>query len=94
MTLDLAQSSVFSRFKTQKATLEDKLHVEKLRLLKSDIDDCKTKLKSAQENFNNVTEPKLIDFYIYKIQAEQSRFSQLLTEYRKEEQYFSIISSQ
>ncbi len=94
MTLDLAQNNVFSRLKLQKPTIEDKLRLEKLRLLKADIEDCKIKLKSAQENFNNVTEPKLIDFYIYKIQAEQSRFSQLLSEYRKEEQCLCLASSQ
>ncbi len=94
MTLDLVQNQIFSRLKVQKPTIEDKLHIEKLRLLKLDIEDCKIKLKSAQENFNNVTEPKLIDFYIYKIQAEQSRFSQLLSEYRKEEQLFSLAASQ
>ncbi len=94
MTLDLAQNTIFSRLKLQKPDLEDKLHIEKLRLLKADIEDSKIKLKSAQENFNNVTEPKLIDFYIYKIQAEQSRFSQLLTEYRNEEQFLSCASSE
>ena len=93
MTLDLAQNPVFSRFKVQKETVADRLHTEKLRLLKIDIEDCKFKLKSAQENFNNVTEPKLIDFYIYKIQAEQSRFSQLITEYRREEQIFTLNSA-
>ncbi len=94
MTLDLAQNPIFSRFRVQKPTHTDKLHLEKLRLLKLDIEDSKIKLKSAQDNFNNVTEPKLIDFYIYKIQAEQSRFSQLLSEYRKEEQLSSVNSSQ
>ena len=94
MTLDLAQNSILSRFKAQKSTIQDKLHAEKLRLLKIDIDDCKVKLKSAQENFNNVTDPKLIDFYIYKIKAEQSRFSQLLTEYRLEEHLIGIVSGE
>ncbi len=94
MTLDLAQNTIFSRFKIRKSTIEDKLHAEKLCQLRQDIEDSKTKLKSAQDNFNNVTEPKLIDFYIYKIQAEQSRFSQLLAEYRKEEKILSSISSQ
>ncbi len=92
MTLDVAQNSIFSRFQIQKPTAEDKLHAEKLRLLKADIEDSKIKIQTAQENFNNVTEPKLIDFYIYKIQAEQSRFSQLLCEYRKEEQFLNLVN--
>ncbi len=94
MTLYLAQNPIFSRLRVQKDTATDRLRAEKLRLLKADIEDSKSKLKLAQENFNIVTEPKLIDFYIYKIQAEQSRFSQLLSEYRKEEQLFPLTSSQ
>lgn len=84
MTLDLVQNTIFLRLKIKKPTIEDRLHEEKLHILKAEIEDSKTKLKSAQENFNNVTEPKLIDFYIYKIQAEQSRYSQLLSEYRNQ----------
>ncbi len=93
MTLELAQNIMFFRSKAQKLTKENKLQLEKLRLLKEDIEDSKAKLKSAQDNFNNVTEPKLIDFYIYKIQAEQSRFSQLLTEYRNQEKILVYSSS-
>ncbi len=93
MTVDLVQNPIFSRLKMQKSSALDKFHAQKLNLLKADIEDSKAKLKSAQENFNNVIEPKLIDFYIYKIQAEQSRFSQLLSEYRNEEQMFRHTSS-
>ena len=84
MTLDLVQNTIFSRLKIKNPTIADRLQEEKLHILKAEIEDSKTKLKSAQENFNNVTEPKLIDFYIYKIQAEQSRYSQLLSEYRNQ----------
>ena len=52
------------------------------KVLKSNIEHTKTNLAYAIENFNNVTEPKLVDFYIYRIQSEQTRFEQLLAEYK------------
>ncbi len=54
----------------------------RLTELKHSIDRTVTELNCAMENFNNVTEPKLIDFYIYKIQSEQTRYDQLLCEYK------------
>ncbi|MBQ9757807.1 MAG: DUF2508 family protein [Clostridia bacterium] len=50
--------------------------------LKASIEHTKANLAYAIENFNNVIEPKLIDFYIYRIQSEQTRFEQLLAEYK------------
>ncbi|MBR2453010.1 MAG: DUF2508 family protein [Clostridia bacterium] len=50
--------------------------------LRSSIEHTKANLAYAIENFNNVTEPKLVDFYIYRIQSEQTRFEQLLAEYK------------
>ena len=85
MTLQFIQALPFLQFTLGKNTIEERLHREKLADLKRNIDDSKEKLLYAQENFNNVTEPKLIDFYIYEIQAEQSRYEQLLIEYRNEE---------
>ncbi|MDO4744330.1 MAG: DUF2508 family protein [Clostridia bacterium] len=94
MTLQLAENLMALRFKTQKATKEDKAHEKKLLSLRESIEDSKQKLLSAQDNFNNVTEPKLIDFYIYKIQSEQSRYEQLLLEYRHEERSYICSSAE
>ncbi|MBO4940789.1 MAG: DUF2508 family protein [Clostridia bacterium] len=55
---------------------------ERRQALKSSIEHTKINLAYAIENFNNVTEPKLVDFYIYRIQSEQTRFEQLLAEYK------------
>ena len=85
MVLELAQTLPFFRLFAQKISEEERLHEEKLRQLKNGLDLTKEKLRFAHENFNNVSEPKLIDFYIYKIQSEQSKYEQLLTEYRAEE---------
>ena len=93
MVMEMVQSLPFFRVFAQKISEDEKKHEEKLRLLKEGIDESKNRLRAAHENFNNVTEPKLIDFYIYKIQAEQSRYEQLLLEYRNEEREFIHYSA-
>lgn len=55
---------------------------ESLSSLRENIEQTKAEMNGAIDNFNNVTEPKLIDFYIYKIQAEQNKYDQLLCEYK------------
>ncbi len=60
----------------------DKTHELHLQELKQNIEHTKSELLCAMENFNNVTEPKLIDFYIYKIQSEQTKYDQLICEYK------------
>ena len=54
----------------------------RLAELKLSINQTMSELQSAMENFNKVLEPKLIDFYIYKIQSEQNKYEQLLGEYK------------
>ena len=61
----------------------DKIRENHIRELISNIEQSKAEMKLAMDNFNNVTEPKLIDFYIYKIQSEQTRYEQLLSEYKE-----------
>ncbi len=56
---------------------------QKLCELKESIEYTKCEMNSAISNFNNVVEPKLIDYYIYKIQSEQNRYEQLLIEYKQ-----------
>lgn len=60
----------------------DTPHEKRLDELKHSIEHTKSELNCAIENFNNVTEPKLIDFYIYKIQSEQTHYDQLICEYK------------
>jgi len=74
-------SATFSKVATLNKKTE-KVHEKQIRELKSNIEHSRAELASAIENFNNVTEPKLIDFYIYRIQSEQTRFEQLLCEYK------------
>ena len=63
--------------------VQDELLKKRLDGIKSSIEHVKSELYQAMSNFNNVTEPKLIDFYIYKIQSEQTRYEQLLSEYKE-----------
>ena len=72
-------STITRIISNKKADKEYEMHINQL---KSNIDNAKNELHLAMENFNNVTEPKLIDFYIYKIQSEQTRYEQLLNEYK------------
>ncbi|MBE7031908.1 MAG: DUF2508 family protein [Ruminococcaceae bacterium] len=74
-------TAVFNKAKAAEKRAEA-LHLARLQTLKENIDSARDEIRSAIENFNNVTEPKLIDLYIYKIQSEQSRFEQLLSEYK------------
>ncbi len=65
---------------TRKKTNElDRQHLNELKLC---IEQTRAELHCAMENFDNVIEPKLIDFYIYKIQSEQTRYDQLICEYK------------
>lgn len=68
-----------SQFRKKTDFIQDK----RLEELKASIDRTCSEINCALENFNNVTEPKLIDFYIYKIQSEQTRYDQLLCEYKQ-----------
>lgn len=56
---------------------------KRLGTLKDSIEYTKAEIDNAMRNFNNVTEQRLVDFYIYKIQAEQSRYDQLMVEYKR-----------
>ena len=60
----------------------DRPYETRINELKSNIEQARTEMNQAMENFNNVTEPKLIDFYIYRIQSEQTRYEQLILEYK------------
>ncbi len=63
-------------------TKPDPAYEKRINELKSNIEHTRAEMRLAMENFNNVTEPKLIDFYIYKIQSEQTRYEQLISEYK------------
>lgn len=75
-----AITSTINRVINNKKT--DKEYDDHINRLKANINNAKQELHLAMENFNNVTEPRLIDFYIYKIQSEQTRYEQLLSEYK------------
>lgn len=93
MSAEFVQALPILNFKNRRVSEGELLHRKRLEGLKESIEICKEDLAMAQQNFDNVTEPKLIDFYIYRIQSEQSRYAQLLAEYKEEEQSFSPASA-
>ncbi len=83
MTISYAANlaDIFNKAKAAEKRAKEQ-HRARLQTLKENIDSARDEIRQATENFNNVTEPKLIDLYIYKIQSEQSRYEQLLSEYK------------
>ena len=47
-------------------------------ILKDDIEKTASELKAAYTNLQQVTEPELIDYYIYQTKAVQMRYRYLL----------------
>ena len=47
-------------------------------LLKDNLEKTNIELQTAYTNMQNVTEPDLIDYYIYQTQAAQIRYQYLL----------------
>ena len=93
MSAEFVQALPILNFKNRRISEGELIHRKRLEGLKESIEICKEDLAMAQQNFDNVTEPKLIDFYIYRIQSEQSRYAQLLAEYKEEEQSFPPASA-
>ena len=61
-------------FKSQPA-IDDKPYM----LLKDDIEKTTSELNAAYTNMQNVTDPDLIDYYIYQTKAVQMRYRYLLS---------------
>lgn len=51
---------------------------ETYMLLKDNLEKTNQELQTAYINMQNVTEPDLIDYYIYQTQAAQVRYQYLL----------------
>ena len=59
-----------------------KLNSELIQIMK-DIDKTKFALETAYSNFDNVTEPDLIDCYIYEVNSSLKRYKYLLEQAAK-----------
>ena len=64
------------------STKKAKINKERLQLMK-DIDKTKFALETAYSNFDNVTEPDLIDCYIYEVNSSLKRYKYLLEQAAK-----------
>lgn len=58
-------------------------------LLLEDLDRAKHDLDSAYTNLANVTEPDLIDCYIYEVQSVQMRYKFLLSRVKQIEDSYA-----
>ena len=61
---------------------KSKVNSELLQIMK-DIDKTKFALETAYSNFDNVTEPDLIDCYIYEVNSSLKRYKYLLEQAAK-----------
>lgn len=52
------------------------------RKLKAEIDQTRTSMESARNHFEQVTDPSLIDCYIYELNAAQLRYQFLLRRFK------------
>ena len=78
LPLNRTGANVF--IKTKKARKNENNYLNEL---KKSLAKSKQALECAIDNFNSVKDPKLVDIYIYKIRAEESRFEQILGEIRE-----------
>lgn len=57
----------------------------------ADIEKTKLALESAHSNFENASDPDLIDCYIYELNSEQKRYKFLLRQAKELEQQESEV---
>lgn len=57
-------------------------HIE-YKKLSSEITASKNALDTAHSNFNNATDPLLIDCFIYQVQSEELRYKFLISQAKK-----------
>lgn len=70
--------------------LENSIFCDKrYALLLDDLDRTKHDLDSAYANLSNVTEPDLIDCYIYEVQSVQMRYKFLLSRVKQIEDSYA-----
>lgn len=58
----------------------DLMRTQRYNALKKDLETAKSNLHTAMTNFDNVTDPKLVDMYIYQIQSAQTQYEHILNE--------------
>ena len=66
----------------EKAKDRQKLMAEYAEI-KQYLDEAKYEMENAENNFNQVSDPKLIDMYIYRIQSARTHYEHLLRAMKK-----------
>lgn len=77
---ELVSQLVIEKRKTKKAMARPDL-----RRLRAQIDQTKCEIEVARNHFDEVTDPTLIDCYIYEINAAQLRYQFLLQHFKAAE---------
>ncbi len=67
------------KFIIKKPSMKKDIETIEKNNLSREIVLAKNALMSAQSNFNNATDPLLIDCYIYQVQSEELRYKFLLS---------------
>lgn len=82
LTENAAVLSKFSAFFTLAKKVRE-TEDPRLKKLKEELYHSKLELEAAMDNFNNVTDPKLVDVYIYKMRSEETRYEKILSEIKQ-----------
>lgn len=83
--MSIENAAVLSKFVSFLDTAKKTRRIEDSRLkeLKKELYRSKLELEAAMDNFNNVTDPKLIDVYIYRMRSEETRYEKILSEIKQ-----------
>lgn len=66
--------SILQNFKPKKSTPKDEMYIN--------IENAKKEWEDAKNIFENVSQPDLVDYAIYKIEAAEQKYIYLLKQYR------------
>ena len=71
--------------RAKKETDATRLAAENTRYLRYEIERSKCAIDTAQNHFEQVVDPTLIDCYIYELNAAQLRYQFLLRKFKSQE---------
>ncbi|NLJ57743.1 MAG: YaaL family protein [Tissierellia bacterium] len=67
--------NIIRNFKVKRETEKDEMYIN--------IENAKKEWEDAKNIFENVTQPDLVDYAIYKVEAAEQKYIYLLKQYRK-----------
>ncbi len=70
----ISLKSIFENFKIKKESLKDEAF--------NNIENAKKEWEDAKNIFENVSQPDLVDYAIYKVEAAEQKYIYLLKQYK------------